>query len=145
VVAYSLSDAQTVGRVSRPLRRLFSLNTTDLDQSTGVLSRIVSARLTSVDFVLDYLILGFDERGALTTLVWPEVTSNNKTLRFGMEGYRDQLCDLIGQIVSDAIVSQDETITISFGDRDLRIPLREKKASGERAIFKAPKHFLHIW
>jgi hypothetical protein len=37
------------------------------------LLHLVGARLTSVQFVLDYLIFGFEEKGALTTLVWPEV------------------------------------------------------------------------
>ena len=42
------------------------------------LARLIGARLTSVQFILNYLILGFDERGALTTLVWPEISYENK-------------------------------------------------------------------
>jgi hypothetical protein len=38
-------------------------------QKEKALSRLAGARLTSVQFILNYLILGFDERGALTTLV----------------------------------------------------------------------------
>jgi hypothetical protein len=41
-----------------------------LDRQKALLN-IVGARLTSVQFILNYLILGFDERGAYTTLVWP--------------------------------------------------------------------------
>jgi len=110
-----------------------------------VLGRVLGARLTSVDFVLDYLILGFDEKGALTTLVWPEVSVAGNVLKFGMQGYRDRLCDLIGQVVSEVHVAEDETIAISFGDKRLRIPLQQRQLPGERAIFKAPKHELHIW
>jgi hypothetical protein len=111
-----------------------------------VFSRIVGARLSSVDFVLDYLILGFDGKGALTSLVWPEILNpGGIVLKFGMQAYRDGLCDLITQVVSEVHFSEDETITISFGDTDLRIPLRQRHVPGERAIFTAPKHFLHVW
>ena len=66
-------------------------------------------------------------------------------LTCGMQGYRDRLCDLIAQVVSGVDVSKDETITISLGDNHLRIPLQQRQHQGERAIFKAPKNFLHVW
>jgi len=44
-----------------------------------LLLEIRGARLSSVQFVLDYLILGFDEKGALTTLVWPEIMEKGDT------------------------------------------------------------------
>ncbi len=117
-----------------------------IEQGEAVLDRIIGARLTSVDFVLDYLILGFDQKGALTSLVWPEIISSaGSVLKFGMQGYRDRLCDLIAQVVSGVDVSKDETITISLGDNHLRIPLQQRQHQGERAIFKAPKNFLHVW
>jgi len=43
------------------------MNATKVEDGSSVLARIVGARLTSVDFVMDYLILGFDGKGALTT------------------------------------------------------------------------------
>jgi hypothetical protein len=100
----------------------------------AVLDPIIGARLTSVQFVLDYLILGFDEKGALTSLVWPEIISRaGSTVKFGMQGYRDNLCDPIAQVVSAVHVSEDETITISFGDNALRIRYGKGKlrASGQ--------------
>jgi hypothetical protein len=119
---------------------------TNAEQSEAAFRRIVGARLSSVDFVLDYLILGFDGKGALTSLVWPEIIiSGGGVLKYGMQGYRDGLCDLILQVVSEVKFSEDQTITISFGDTHLRIPLQQRKAPGERAIFKAPKHFLQVW
>jgi hypothetical protein len=118
----------------------------EVERGAAVFSRIIGARLTSVNFVLDYLILGFDEKGALNSLVWPEIISIAGTaLRFGMEGYRDRLCDLITQVVSEVHFSEDETIVISFGENRLRIPLRQKQLPGERAIFTGPKHFLYVW
>ena len=77
-----------------------------------LLSEIRGARLSSVQFVLDYLILGFDEKGALTTLVWPELTSRNQTVSFGMPGYRDRLCDFITKVVENVNISDDEVIEI---------------------------------
>jgi hypothetical protein len=114
-------------------------------EGESVLSRIIGARLTSVDFVLDYLILGFDGKGALTALVWPEISNAGNILKFGMQGYRDRLCELITEVVSEVRFSEDETITILLGDNYLRIPLQQREAPGERAIFTAPKHFLHVW
>jgi len=110
----------------------------------SVFSRIIGARLSSVQFVMDYLILGFDGKGALTTLVWPEIL-DRQAFKFGMPGYRDRLCELITEVVSEVSFSEDETITISFGDSHLRIPLQQRKAPGERAIFTAPKNFLQVW
>jgi hypothetical protein len=114
-------------------------------EGESVLSRIIGARLTSVDFVLDHLALGFDGKGALTCLVWPEISVAGNILKFGMQGYRDRLCELITEVISEVRFSEDETITILFGDNCLRIPLRQRKVPGERAIFTAPKHFLHVW
>ena len=111
----------------------------------SVFSRIIGARLSSVQFVMDYLILGFDGKGALTTLVWPEISTAGQAFRFGMPGYRDRLCELITEVVSEVSFSEDETITISFGDSHLRIPLQQRKAPGERAIFTAPRNFLQVW
>jgi hypothetical protein len=118
---------------------------TKIEEGAAVLDRIIGARLTSVQFVLDYLILGFDGKGAFTSLVWPEISIGGSVLNFGMQCYRDRLCDLIPQVVSEVHVAEDETITISFGDNRLRIPLQQRQLPGERAIFTAPKHFLYVW
>ena len=48
-------------------------NKADWAEKEKALCKLVGARLTSVQFVMDYLIVGFDEKGALTTLIWPEV------------------------------------------------------------------------
>jgi len=120
------------------------------DKSTqggeGLLRTICGARLTSVQFVLDYLILGFDEKGALTTLVWPEIEDADTTVRFGTADYRNRLCDLISEVVATVEITDDETIFIKFENKScLRIPLRERKVPGEKAIFTTPKHHLYTW
>src|SRR5580692_900115 len=122
------------------------MNGTNVGQGSDVLTRIIGARLSSVDFVLDYLILGFDGKGALTTMVWPEILEVNSLLKFGMKEYRDRLCALITEVVRAVTVSADQTILISFrNEAVLRIPLNSRKASGEKAIFTAPKHHLYVW
>ncbi len=76
------------------------------------IQRIVGARLNSVEFVMDYLILGFGPHGALTALVWPEIIDDKTTSIFGHEGYRDKLCSLIECVVKNATVDLDEVISI---------------------------------
>jgi hypothetical protein len=118
----------------------------EIDAGAKLLSEIIGARLSSVQFVMDYLILGFDAKGALTTLVWPEIISAEQETEFGMPGYRDNLCDLITKVVENVEIAGDETIIIGFG-RDVRlaIPLQTYKSSGERAIFTTPKNSLFVW
>lgn len=111
-----------------------------------VLLRLIGSRLTSVQFVLEYLILGFDERGALTTLVWPELVETSGLLRFGDSGYRDLLCSWIGRVITGAAIDEDDTISIQLGESDsLRIPLSSYQGNGERAILTGPKHFLLVY
>ena len=110
------------------------------------LLHIVGARLTSVQFVLDYLILGFDEKGALTTLVWPEIVQGVNVSSFGSPGYRDHLCALITGVVQSAAINRDDTIEIEFDhDVEMRIPLKTYAGKGERAVLTAPKHFLRVF
>jgi hypothetical protein len=110
------------------------------------ISRLVGARLTSVQFILDYLILGFDEKGALTTLVWPEISVENKTMTFGTEGYRDELCSLIEKVAKNVTMESDDTVSIVFENGvEVRIPLGSYKGRGERAILTGPKHYLFVF
>jgi hypothetical protein len=121
-------------------------NKSSVNKGEALLQTIRGVRLTSVQFVLDYVILGFDSKGALTALVWPEIHDGVTTLKFGMTGYRDRLCELIPKVVRSVEISEDETIFITFeGGTLIRIPLRDRKVSGERAIFTAPKHHLYVW
>ena len=109
------------------------------------LARLVGARLTSVQFILNYLILGFDERGALTTLVWPEINQGGERSTLGMPGYRDALCSLIERLAKGVKMEMDETISIDFDDgTELRIPLQSYKEAGERAILTGPQHYLFV-
>jgi hypothetical protein len=116
------------------------------ERGKEILGVIRGARLSSVQFVLDYVILGFDQKGALTTLVWPDVNRKGVVVAFGMPGYRDELCAMIPEVVEDVTVSEDDTIILTFASlAEIRVPLSRYKGSGERAIFTAPKHILFTW
>jgi hypothetical protein len=122
------------------------LDELQIKEGETFLQTICGARLTSVQFVMDYLILGFDEKGALTALVWPELVEGGEKIKFGMSGYRDGLCNLICQIIKSVEFRNDETIIITFENKSqLRIPLQNRASSKERAIFTAPKHQLYVW
>jgi hypothetical protein len=102
--------------------------------------------LTSVQFILNYLILGFDERGALTTLVWPELYHGTGKMIFGAQGYRDELCSLIEKVAKNVTLEPDETINFDFENgTEIRIPLGSYKAPGERAALTGPKHYLFVF
>jgi hypothetical protein len=121
-------------------------NEASVNEGEALLQSICGVQLTSVDFVLDYLILGFGPKGALTTLVWPEIQNGGTVLEFGMSGYRDLLCELITKVVVSVEITDDEVIFITFENEiRIRIPLREREVPGERAIFTAPKHHLYVW
>ncbi len=115
-------------------------------EQAAALSRLVGARLTSVQFVLDHLILGFDEKGALTSLVWPIVSCGNKATAVGANGYRDDLCSLIGKHTTSANITPGETIEINFeGGLAMQIPLGAYQGYGERAILTGPEHYLFVF
>jgi hypothetical protein len=110
------------------------------------LSRLVGGRLTSVQFILSYLILGFDEKGSLTTLVWPEILDGDEKIAFGTKGYRDKLCSLIEKTAKNVTMEPDETISVDFENGiEIRIPLRSYQDRGERAILTGPKHYLFVF
>jgi hypothetical protein len=119
---------------------------TKATEQTEALSILIGARLTSVMFVMDYLILGFDERGALTSFVWPEIIDSGSKSSFGMERYRDKLCSLIEKTTKSVMSDEYETISIEFENGiEMRIPLRSYEGPGERGILRGPKHYLYVF
>jgi hypothetical protein len=110
------------------------------------LEELSGARLTSVQFVMDYLILGFDGKGALTTLAWPKIIEGDIKMEYGMSGYRDSLCELITKTAKKVSVSDDEVFSFIFeNSKQLQINLRDSKSKGERAILTGPDHLLCVW
>jgi hypothetical protein len=114
-------------------------------QGEEVLREIEGARLTSVQFILDYVTLGFDEKGSLATFVWPQVIDGQGTIGFGESGYRDRLCSLIAKVVTVVQIDPDETMSISLDDAEIRIPLGAHTTGGERAVLSGHNHLLCVW
>jgi hypothetical protein len=115
-----------------------------LDRNQGLL-RIVGARLTSVQFVLDHLILGFDDKGSLSTHVWPDIVHKEQAIVLGDAGYRDRLCALIRRMVTAAAIDSADTIRIHFGNDDrLAMALDKYQGDAERAILTGPHHYVRI-
>jgi hypothetical protein len=73
-------------------------------------------QLSAVTFVQDYVQLHFDGP-RLTLVTWPVVIVGDEGHAFGDPGYRDQLCGLIGRIVSRAYVRVGDRLQIDFAER----------------------------
>jgi hypothetical protein len=117
-----------------------------LGEANVGLAMLVGARLTSVQFVLNYLILGFDGKGALTTLVWPQVIVGPKAIDHETQGYRDALCSLIEDHVSEAAIDDNRKIGMKFSSqRRLEVALSNYEGTGERAILTGPSHYLLVF
>lgn len=79
-----------------------------------LLSRLVGCRLYSVQFVMDYLQLWFDDdaenRPLLNCDVWPEVTLDGVTYREPDLGYGDAL----RRLIPGTVVATDEATGIGL-------------------------------
>src|SRR5258708_4245771 len=100
------------------------------------LETIVGEYLSSVEFVMDYVQLRFS--GPCLTVTAPiVVTVMGTRYRQGGPGYRDSLCERIGQTVQHAFTVDDEKIVIEFHDHsEIEISLKpEERVSPEAAEF----------
>ena len=79
----------------------------------SLLKALVEEKLGSVVFVMDYLQIDFGN-ARLSAYVWPTVTIGDVSRAFGDHGYRDALCALIGQEVSDTEESSEAGLVIRF-------------------------------
>ncbi len=85
---------------------------------TEYLDELVGAELAQVWFVRDHLQLIFeDDRESLSLqcYAWPRVQTGSTQIHVGGVGYRDALCEAIGQRVSG--VNSSRGITITLTDR----------------------------
>lgn len=99
------------------------------------LRKIRGRALSSVEFVLDYVQLRFDGP-TLTAYTWPCLSTAEKTVSWGEEGYRDTLCARIGVKVKDASVVEGTNLAIYFEDDSvLRISLRDEDYRSIEAVY----------
>ena len=110
------------------------------------LETIVGESLTSVEFVMDYVVLGFNE-SRLTTFVVPHVQNLDRTFSQTDSGYRDALCALIGVVVTSTEVREEEVLRITFTDGcAIAVSLRSVDAVGqEHAFFSSRSGLWWTW
>ena len=78
------------------------------------LELLIGLELTCVRFAVDHLQLDFD-RVSLTCHAWPQVDTGSDVKVFGDEGYRDDLCLLLGSAVRDTRESFLQGLVIDLG------------------------------
>jgi hypothetical protein len=79
------------------------------------LSMLIGRQLSSVEFVHDYLQLRFDGP-CLTAVTYPRVRVGQLWWAWGKPGYRDQVCDRIGKVVTRAVSNEGQELCIEFDD-----------------------------
>ena len=79
------------------------------------LSSLHSEELYAVEFVEKQLQLRFADDALLTLYIWPEVAdADGISVGYGQAGYRDALCSLIGETVSESQFHDDTALTVEF-------------------------------
>lgn len=79
------------------------------------IAEIVGEQLSSVEFVEDYVQWHF-EGPTLTAFVPPTLRLHGRTIRFGEQGYRDELSARINHNVLAAYVRDGDAVIIEFDD-----------------------------
>ncbi|MBV8191778.1 MAG: hypothetical protein JOY64_35515 [Alphaproteobacteria bacterium] len=113
--------------------------TTEMDPANfrdDPLSYLENRELSGITFVRDYVQLHFDS-AFINAFVWPTITTGDKAFKKQTPGYRDVLCDQIGQHVVAAVAMPDTSISVHFQASVLEISLRDKDRIGpESATFQ---------
>ena len=112
-----------------------------VENADSHLKMIEGEQLSAVTFVRDYVQLQFDGP-TITAVTRPIVASRDGRFDFGVLGYRDHLCDLIGRTVIQADVQGGERLTIDFGEHGSIVISLEPSAyrAAEAAILTDDKH-----
>lgn len=110
-----------------------------VEENQDIFSRIVGEQLSAVNFVMDYLVLQFNDY-FLTVLTPLVVRTGDQSYRLGDLPYRDALCERITHNVREVVLTT-EHLDIGFDDDvDFDISLKEKDRVGAEAIiFQFPK------
>ena len=112
----------------------------------SALSKIESAKLTSVCFVMDYLALGFDEQGGLTILSYPILIVLSEAIENSDLRYRNLLCELIGHKIESIEIGANESINIVFDNSwGMKIDIRRNDKTGEKVILTGTNNYLYVF
>lgn len=99
--------------------------------------RLVGEELNAIQFVMDYLQVHFNSKG-FTFYIWPSLSINSDIYEFGHIDYRNKLCELIGKIVSDVYIIENDLLVIEFETKEkiqLNINPNNPDIINEIAIF----------
>ncbi len=83
-------------------------------EKKGPLYRLIDTELSSVEFVRDYIQFRFDGP-CLATYLLPEISIGPRVILWNEQGYRDSLCEQIGQRVYS--IRCDNTLEIEFENK----------------------------
>lgn len=112
------------------------------------LKSIVGEYLSSIIFVIDYLQIGFSDY-RFNMYSWPVVFIGNQTFTYANSGYKDAICSLIGETLTEIEEYLDKGLTLGFKNASsIVLPLRVAKdfPGPEVAEFHGPNNkFLIIW
>lgn len=106
-----------------------------------LLAQLIGRKMSSVEFVQDYIQLRFD--GITVTAINPLFVEDEVSVyKPDDQGYRDQICSLIGYSVKEANIIEDVEVRITFSDlKVIAISLRAEDYSvAEGVIFTSPTH-----
>jgi hypothetical protein len=78
-----------------------------------LLDIIINEKLSSVEFVMDYIQLHFDGI-TLTFYVFPEIDIAGQSYNIQNHDYRNKICDLIDKKVKSIKFKEDESFDILF-------------------------------
>lgn len=110
-----------------------------MENDNSLLSSIIGAQLSTVDFVMDYIQLNFDgdkERATLTTYTLPVIRVGENLYKLGDPGYRDKLVERIAKRVTYTWVKEKDEIGIGFDDGStVSVSLKPEDCSGPEAFY----------
>ena len=99
--------------------------------------RLKGEELNAVQFIMDYLQIYFNDKW-FNCYIWPSVNINNDAYEYGHIEYRNKLCELIGETVTDVHIIDNDLLVIEFikGSRiQLNINPKNPDIYSEIAIF----------
>ena len=99
-----------------------------------LLDELKSQRLSSVEFVQDYIQLHFDDY--TMTLYNPvKIIQASGSLRQEEIGFKDALCHFINRIVRDVSYTKSDKVEVVFdGDSSVVVCIADKDYSGPEAL-----------
>ncbi len=109
------------------------------------LERLLNKTLTTVDFVMGYVNLNF-ENVVLSALALPIVVNDAGSIDVGHSDYRDALDSQIGKVVSST-TETDDKLEVRFKDGPvIVVPLDAETPPGpEMATLSGSGHFYRAW